>query len=281
MEAFLFLFHRLPDSSLSEPLSKTSEFAAASRIITRKAMEDESKNPSETVKMVFLFLLAGIAVLIGLMVLTYLMALLADRLDRQTADREVDRSPVTRKANLWGLQISERREILKDIFANTTTRFQNAIVGAELEMVTISKQQSMNDTEQLNDTSTNNGTTLDPVDTERTSSVDIREMCDEEKAEPVHESIEPLDDTDHEKMCCICLIHYEEGDSIMTGTICKHVFHEKCCLLWLEKNDHCPYCRNRMMRFTEFRAAAIRVLGEKRVKELSAQSVDDSGQDHL
>jgi hypothetical protein len=244
-------------------------------------MEDDnndSNDPSEKVKTAFLYLLAGLAILIGTIVMTYLVTVLVDRLDRQTnaGGREVDQSQVSRKANLWGLQISERREILKDIFANTTSRFelQKETSGTDLEMVPIPKDQVIRSTEVITDSTNHHATTLDPVDTEpSSSSVDVREVSDEETGNPIQDQqSEPLDDTDHEKMCCICLVHYEQGDSVMTGTICKHVFHEKCCLLWLEKNDHCPYCRNRMMNFTEFRAAGIRVLGEQRVQQLSAQT---------
>lgn len=78
-----------------------------------------------------------------------------------------------------------------------------------------------------------------------------------------------VNDADHERMCCICLVPYGKGDIVMTGTQCRHLFHLACCQKWLLKHDHCPYCRKEMMMVTEFRTAAMDVLGEERVAELS------------
>ena len=84
------------------------------------------------------------------------------------------------------------------------------------------------------------------------------------------ESLPNLDDMDHEKMCCICLAPYQDGESVMTGTQCTHLFHaDPCCLEWLRQHDHCPYCRVEMVKPQEFRQAAIAILGEHRVEKLS------------
>jgi len=84
------------------------------------------------------------------------------------------------------------------------------------------------------------------------------------------ESLPNLDDMDHEKMCCICLAPYQDGESVMTGTQCAHLFHaDPCCLEWLRQHDHCPYCRVEMVKPHEFRQAAIAILGEHRVEKLS------------
>ena len=44
-------------------------------------------------------------------------------------------------------------------------------------------------------------------------------------------------------------------------------------MVWLthtkRPKDHCPYCRNEMLTAVEMKEAALQVLGEERVKELS------------
>jgi hypothetical protein len=38
------------------------------------------------------------------------------------------------------------------------------------------------------------------------------------------------------------------------------MFHKSCILLWLEKNDHCPYCREEMITPSQMKAAAKKIL---------------------
>jgi hypothetical protein len=78
----------------------------------------------------------------------------------------------------------------------------------------------------------------------------------------------PMNDADHERLCCICLNEYVSDEILMTGTQCNHIFHRKCCLTWLQKKDHCPYCRKVMIEPKLFVEAAICVLGDKRVADL-------------
>lgn len=70
-------------------------------------------------------------------------------------------------------------------------------------------------------------------------------------------------------MCCICLAEYQDGESVMTGTRCAHLFHTACCQEWLAQHDHCPYCRKEIVLPSEFRATAVTVLGAQRVRALS------------
>jgi hypothetical protein len=54
--------------------------------------------------------------------------------------------------------------------------------------------------------------------------------------------------------CSICLLGYEEGDSIAWSCNpgCNHAFHEKCIVTWLmNKNDECPNCRNNYFVFED------------------------------
>lgn len=87
---------------------------------------------------------------------------------------------------------------------------------------------------------------------------------------------EVLDDADHERICCICLNEYEQQDKLITGTQCNHKFHFACCMEWMCKHDHCPYCRQEMITALQMRVAAIETLGEERVRELGAQPLPNT-----
>jgi len=47
------------------------------------------------------------------------------------------------------------------------------------------------------------------------------------------------------KQCTICLADYEENDCEIVVLNCgtRHVFHEKCLLEWIKKQEYCPICR--------------------------------------
>mmetsp|Transcript_4252 Transcript_4252/g.5603 ORF Transcript_4252/g.5603 Transcript_4252/m.5603 type:complete len:533 (-) Transcript_4252:185-1783(-) len=97
---------------------------------------------------------------------------------------------------------------------------------------------------------------------------------DEEKGKETSEKEkdEPLNEADHERVCCICLNDYEQGDELMTGTSCNHKLHFSCCMEWMKKQDHCPYCRQEMLTPLEMREQAITTLGQKRVEDFSSGS---------
>ena len=42
--------------------------------------------------------------------------------------------------------------------------------------------------------------------------------------------------------CCICLTEIQRGEKTVLLP-CGHMFHWKCCLTWLKKNNTCPMCR--------------------------------------
>lgn len=43
--------------------------------------------------------------------------------------------------------------------------------------------------------------------------------------------------------CVICLEEYEEG-VVLCGLPCKHSFHQRCIMTWLQRDNHyCPVCR--------------------------------------
>ena len=42
--------------------------------------------------------------------------------------------------------------------------------------------------------------------------------------------------------CCICISEVKKGEETVLLP-CGHMFHWKCCLTWLKKNNTCPVCR--------------------------------------
>lgn len=47
--------------------------------------------------------------------------------------------------------------------------------------------------------------------------------------------------------CCICLVDFSEGDSIVATPDCNHIFHKKCCQEWLKHARTCPVCRKNLV----------------------------------
>ena len=70
-------------------------------------------------------------------------------------------------------------------------------------------------------------------------------------------------------------IHVADGEKVMTGTSCSHLFHYECAMQWLCKKHHyhCPYCRKDMLTNSELRKAAEHVLGVERMEELAQHSI--------
>jgi hypothetical protein len=48
-----------------------------------------------------------------------------------------------------------------------------------------------------------------------------------------------------EENCTICLENFK-GTDIIKEFSCKHIFHKKCLLKWLEKSNNCPLCKHNM-----------------------------------
>lgn len=72
----------------------------------------------------------------------------------------------------------------------------------------------------------------------------------------------------HTSPGCFFLDFVEDGEVVLSGTSCNHLFHKSCAFEWLSKHDHCPYCRKEMMTADEMRETAQELLGEERVLEM-------------
>ncbi|KAL1531443.1 RING-type E3 ubiquitin transferase [Salvia divinorum] len=49
------------------------------------------------------------------------------------------------------------------------------------------------------------------------------------------------------EQCVICCAEFKNGDKVIT-LACKHVFHSKCIIKWLEVKKHCPLCQREVKR---------------------------------
>jgi hypothetical protein len=48
--------------------------------------------------------------------------------------------------------------------------------------------------------------------------------------------------------CSVCSDGFRKGEKIRKLP-CKHIFHDKCIMPWLEKNSTCPNCRFNLLEF--------------------------------
>lgn len=234
------------------------------------------QEPMEIVKDVFVIFLAGIAIVVGIALIVYLVMRCMDVVERNRNrnsgnEDALDRSMLCRKANLWGLSLMERKNVLVQVFQDTSYTYGEAhrienqhILGEDtrdIEMGDIPAATFL----VVNDSLEVKQSGDAPNESEHENVISQRSSaCDDNEA---NDSVYD-DNLDHARMCCICLAPYEDGDVVMTGTQCSHRLHLRCCLQWLKQHDHCPYCRMEMAQPHQFRSAAVAVLGEWRVQSL-------------
>ena len=187
-----------------------------------------------------------------------------------------DHSQLAKKARLFGLTLEERKRILKEyIFAKDVRYGQDSDGGAGTSSnstktlpTQVATGEAQESNELSNKKSSNKGsTTVDQA------------PPDKKNHEPAKGNDEvkddPLNDADHERLCCICLAEYQPGDRVLRGETCRHQFHWQCCLEWMAKpQDHCPYCRQLLVSVPNFRQGAIQCLGHKRVEDMGAGMVE-------
>jgi Ring finger domain len=192
-----------------------------------------------------------------------------------------DSGALTRKAQMWGLELEERKDIMRAFFSQRMRILTendpemlhsaerkalspegNLVAAGDIEMGPI-KRSSF---EALNSSENTSG-----AHPHNESDSPILSPLPDGTILPQLEAVASLDQADLQGMCCICLQSYESGASVMSGTQCGHLFHFDCCQAWLVHQDHCPYCRQEMLRPAEFRQAAVEVLGEARVNQLLSQ----------
>lgn len=250
--------------------------------------------------------LVGIGSLFTIVVGTYVMAYLIDCVCSSSVVERIS-SPVSNMAGLWGMTPEERRQILEKVFQtkktirnyhgnnkkarNNSTAFQKettqplrANKETEMTELTLTDKQisstSSHETETeeaTDDHSTNNEHesrhSAGDIDLEagRASVTDnVTTVTKEEQIAKGVLQTQELSAESLENLCAICLVEYENGDRILSGTSCSHFFHSGCIMEWMAKgHDHCPFCREPMLSPQDMRQGAVESLGRKRVEELS------------
>jgi Ring finger domain len=277
------------------------------RLLQSTTTKGGGSDVSEFAKDFAIILLLGTLGMICVMFVVYLLTILMDfvsgRIERgQSAVLNATRSDIsltaaqaaeaaahrdsgalTRKAQMWGLELEERKDIMRAFFSqrmrilteNDPEMLHSAerkAVASEVNLVSAGdiemgpmKRSSF---EALN--SSENKSCASRLPRNEPDPLNLSPLPAETKLPPL-DAVASLDQAELQGMCCICLQSYESGASVMSGTQCGHLFHFDCCQAWLVHQDHCPYCRQEMLRPAEFRQAAVEVLGEARVNQLLGQ----------
>lgn len=61
--------------------------------------------------------------------------------------------------------------------------------------------------------------------------------------------------TEEDKNCAICLDDFDSDETLYQSPHCKHFFHKACFLVWLERSDNCPICRQNVISKDEWKLA--------------------------
>merc|ERR1711862_95744 len=139
---------------------------------------------------------------------------------------------------MGGLTRNERRRILEKIFLNNTKIFNLSDINS-----------NSNDSV-VGDNNDDNNDNIDEIDLEENN----------------HDST--LEES--HKTCAICINDYVNGETIIHGNKCHHMFHHNCLLEWLgdQRKDICPCCRIEMFNEEEYFNAANDVLGDDYVRNV-------------
>ena len=176
-----------------------------------------------------------------------------------------DQSGLAKRARLFGLTLPERRKILQDYVFEESILYSTTGTGT-------AKTSSKSDTTTVvsslgEDSSPDNNDNAGDIESGMATDLQESPTEQQQEEEEVHD---PLDDADHERLCCICLAEYQDGDRLLRGKSCRHQFHYQCSMDWLMKpHDNCPYCRQYLVPVSTFRQGAIQCLGIKRVEAMS------------
>jgi Ring finger domain len=60
----------------------------------------------------------------------------------------------------------------------------------------------------------------------------------------------PDEDGNTAMQCLICFESYVDGDELVRHCSSKKSFHRSCIIVWLLRNDNCPYCRSPILNLS-------------------------------
>uniref|UniRef100_A0A7S4W1T3 RING-type domain-containing protein n=1 Tax=Ditylum brightwellii TaxID=49249 RepID=A0A7S4W1T3_9STRA len=214
----------------------------------------------EKIRTIIITVLATASILCAAIAITYLFALSSDRFlsyfptrfqnwirnNRQFVRGGPPSETVEKNAGLEGLTREERREIVEKIMK---------IKPFTKESATSKK--------------------LAPHDNCKHACIPRESLDDDsDQKNALEEGVLPKkqdnsqDDHLHDNLCAICLTEYVEGEEVIVGNSCSHMFHKECVLEWLEKHDICPFCRENMMSPDQMKDAAKEMLSKRRMRQL-------------
>ena len=175
----------------------------APNAVVRQLQQQVAKAPSEIVKNVVITFLAGVAIVLGLLLITYCVMIVMDQYCcclpgfRPPGEAvEIDHGPVARKAGLWGLRQEERNTILEQILKGKP--YSPGMIQRDeencIQKNTTEETNAAKDDDNPNDT-------LAPI-----NALDVK--MDVTKEEQNENDEEDLDDLNHDVICAICLSEY-------------------------------------------------------------------------
>jgi len=164
-----------------------------------------------------------------------------------------DQGTLPEKAGLYRLRRSERKKVMERILEQRSYKYSPKICSCRNE-----DEKKRHIDIETGEALTNS---VSITSHEEKSGADSQDGANNDFA-----ILDSQEDLCFGKMCCICLTAYQDGDLVMTGSQCAHIFHSQCCQEWLLKQDHCPYCRVEIVKASEFREIAVEVLGTARVE---------------
>lgn len=219
---------------------------------------------------VSIFLASGLGMVVVLFLVTFLTTLLFDRYCSFFTrglifDSYFDQTELPKRAGIYGLTIEQRKQILRHLFSerkmvyegkneDRSTKSDAKVEGDGVACTVTAIIPNVNGLSATEVDESNGGTNTTPVG--------------ETSPKQKDEDDKPINDADHERVCCICLNDYVNGCSLLKSNGCVHLFHHGCAMEWIVKHDHCPYCRKDMVSPNMFRDAANEVLGKDVVESM-------------
>mmetsp|Transcript_26706 Transcript_26706/g.50400 ORF Transcript_26706/g.50400 Transcript_26706/m.50400 type:complete len:372 (-) Transcript_26706:166-1281(-) len=260
------LFRHLNGASAADGFLNGAEFQNVTNGGETSDNGDEDGTTAPVYATAFIYLAGLFIGVFALVLITWLVAYIADHwcgclpwchsLEYHgSMDNNWDKSGLARRARLFGLTLPERRQILQHYIFEETTVYVVA--------------DKNNTTSEGSATDIESGLSAAPREEMKGVKEGEEESTNTEQQQQQQQE-DPLDDADHERLCCICLAQYQERDRLLRGKLCGHQFHYNCSMDWLMKpHDNCPYCRELLVSVQDFRQGAIQCLGIKRVESLT------------
>jgi len=200
-----------------------------------RQVEDAPKAPAEMVKDVAIIFLVGVAIVIGLLFVVYLLMLIMDKYCccipgwmAAGESVEIDHGPVARKAGLWGLRRSERQAILEHIFVGKSYTPDMIREKHDEENPACIEKSATEKTSEMKDDDNPDGGKEDGdeeanLDDAVTTNEDV-ETGEANQEEQQVEEMNDIDEANHDVVCAICLSEYGAWK-------CWMLLHSCCCMI--------------------------------------------------